>query len=327
MSPRENYLACLNHEPHQYTPGPGDNAMAGMFVTIERLIDGKDGFGVPWVGPDSGGAGSGLPAPGVFLLEDVTQWKSVVQIPNPADYPWAEWAAAEAPMINRDMQAIEIWHGCCVYERMAALMGFEEALFAMAAEPEASFELLSALTDFRIEMIKHFVKYYNPDIYIFFDDVATERMLFMSPDTYRALIKPLHTRMVDTCKELGVIPVQHTCGRADLIVQDMIDEGNHAWHAVQAQNDLEGIIEKHGDYFVLMGGYNTTGAPGQPTATEEMVRAEVRRCIDTYGKYGKGYIFNGLVLTVTNPNNPFDMGPMNEVINDEFAKCREAQLK
>jgi uroporphyrinogen-III decarboxylase len=223
------------------------------------------------------------------------------------------------------MQAVEIWHGCCIYERLATFMGFEGALLAMALEPEATFELLSVLADFRIEMLKHFVKYYQPDIYIFFDDVATERMLFMSPDTYRALIKPLHTRMVDACKELGVIPVQHTCGRADLLVQDMIDEGNHAWHAVQAQNDLEGIIAEHGDHFVLMGGYNTTGAPGQPTATEEMVRAEVRRCIETYGKFGKGYIFNGLVLTETNPNDPFDMGYMNTVIGDEFAKIRAEQ--
>lgn len=328
MSPRENYLACLNHKPHQYTPGPGDSAMAGMFVTVERDVGGKDGFGVPWVGPASGGPGSGLPAPGIFLLDDVTKWQSVVNIPKPDDYPWEQWAEMEAGMgmINRDMQAVEIYHGCCIYERLAALMGFEEALYAMITEPDATYALLSALTDFRIDMLKHFVKYFNPDVYIFFDDVATERMLFMSPDTYRSLIKPFHTKMVTAAKELGVIPVQHTCGRADLLVQDMIDEGNEAWHAVQAQNDLEGIIQEHGDHFVLMGGYNTTGAPGQPYATEEMVRAEVRRCMDTYGKYGKGYMFFGMVLAPTDPDNPFDAGPMNAVINDEFAKCREEQL-
>ncbi|MDR2956670.1 MAG: hypothetical protein LBU61_00625, partial [Coriobacteriales bacterium] len=106
MSPRENYLACLNHKPHQYTPGAGDNAMAGSFVTIERLVGGHDGFGVRWVGPTSGGAGSGLPAPNEFMLEDVTQWKSIIKIPDVSSYPWAEWAAAEEPMIDRDMQAV-----------------------------------------------------------------------------------------------------------------------------------------------------------------------------------------------------------------------------
>ena len=328
MSPKENYLACLNHQPHEYTPGPGDNAMVALFQTIERGENGAgtDAFGVRWVSPESGGAGSALPAPGEFMLEDVTKWRDVVKMPDLTVYDWEGWAAAEAPLYNRDVQATEVWHGNCIYERMATFMGFEGALLAMAAEPEATFELLSFLTDYRIEMMKYYKKYFNPDIYIYFDDVATERVLFMSPDSYRALIKPLHTKMVEVSKELGMIPVQHTCGRADLIVQDMIDEGNHAWHAVQAQNDLEGIIQKHGDYFVLMGGYDTTGPPGQPFATEEMVRAEVRRCMDTYAKYGKGYIFTGLVLTKMNPENPMDMGPMNEVINDEFMKIRAEKL-
>jgi len=325
MSPKENYLACLNHQPHEFIPGPGDSAMGALFLPIERGENGAgtDAFGVNWVAPLSGGAGSALPKPDEFMLDDVTKWKEVVTIPDISVYDWEGLAAAEAPLYNRDTQAIEIFHSNCIYERMATLMGFEEALYSMIAEPEASFELLTALTDWRIEMMKYYKKYYNPDIYIYFDDVATERMLFMSPDTYRAMIKPLQTRLVEASNELGMIPVQHTCGRADVIVQDMIDEGNHAWHAVQAQNDIEGILEKHRDYFVIMGGYNTTGAPGQPFATEEMVRAEVRRCLDTYGKYGKGYIFFGMVLTQLDPTNPMDMGPMNAVMNDEFLKYRE----
>jgi uroporphyrinogen-III decarboxylase len=204
-------------------------------------------------------------------------------------------------------------------------MGFEEALIAMIMEPEASYELLSALTDYRIEFIKYCHKYYNPDIYIYFDDVATERYMTISLDTYRSLIKPLHTKIVDACKELGIIPVQHTCGKADVIVQDMIDEGNEAWHAVQATNDIEDIIQKHGDYFVIMGGYNSNGAPGMENASEDVVRAEVRRCMDTYAKYGKGYIFMGMVMSTFNPENPFDMGPLNGVIIDEFLKIRAEQ--
>ncbi|MDR2956673.1 MAG: hypothetical protein LBU61_00640 [Coriobacteriales bacterium] len=327
MSPKENYLACLNHKPHEYTPGPGDNVPAGMLLPIERGEGGAgvDAFGVRWVAPTSGGAGAALPAPGEFMLEDVTQWKSVVEIPDISVFDWAGLAAIEEPMINRDTQVVEIWHSNCIYERMATLMGFEGALLALALEPEASFELLSALTDWRIEMIKYYSKYYRPDCYLFFDDVATERMLFMSPETYRTLIKPNHTRIVAACKELGIIPIQHTCGRADLLVQDMIDEGCDGWHAVQAQNDLEAIIQEHGDHFVLMGGYNSTGAPGQPSATEAMVRAEVRRCIDTYAKYGKGYIFSGFVLTELDPANPLDMGPMNAIITDEFLKIRAEQ--
>lgn len=325
LSPRENYLLCLQHKPHEYTPGPMDAGMAGALLSIDRPSSGEglDGFGVRWVSPLSGGAGSALPAPNEFLLTDVTRWKSVVRLPDVSSYDWAALSAQEEAlgMIDRS-KAVQVFHSTCIYERMAALMGFEGALLALALEPEASFELLSALTDVRIEMIRHFKKYYNPDIYIYFDDVATERMMFMSPDTYRTLIKPLHTKIVAAAREEGMIPLQHTCGKADLIVEDMMDEGCDGWHAVQAQNNLEQIIEQYGDRFVLVGGYNTTGAPGQPTASEAMVRAEVRRCLQTYGKYGQGYIFFGMVLTERNPDNPFDSGTMNAVMNDEFLKIR-----
>ncbi|MCL2339745.1 MAG: hypothetical protein FWC59_02455 [Actinomycetia bacterium] len=325
LSPRENYLLCMHHQPHEYTPANYDAAMAGLFLPIERGPNGSgtDAFGIHWVSPASGGAGSAIPQPGEFMLKDITKWKEVVRIPDLSQYDWAGLAAAEEPMLDREHKVVEVWSSNSIYERMAALMGFEECLLALALEPEASFELLSALADWKIEMIKYFAKYYRPDEYVYFDDVATERQLTMSPETYRTLIKPLHTKMVQACKDLGIIPVQHTCGNASLIVQDMIDEGNDGWNAVQSpHNDVAALVEKYGDHFVFIGGYNTTGAPGQPSATEEMVRAEVRRCFAEYGKFGQGYIFSGLVLTEMNPNDPFDMGAMNGVIVDEAMKIR-----
>jgi hypothetical protein len=325
MSPKENYLACLNHKPHEYTPGFVDAFTVGNMLPIERGPGGSgvDAFGVRWVAPITGGPGSALPAPDEFMLDDVTNWKKVITIPDVSAVDWEGIAAMEEANFNRDEKVVEVWHSNCIFERLATFMGFEGALLAMALEPEATFELLSALTDWRITMINYFHKYFKPDVYIYFDDVATERMLFMSPDCYRQLIKPLHTKLAAACKELGIIPVQHTCGKADIIVQDMIDEGNHGWHAVQATNNLEDIIQEHGDYFVLSGGFNSNGPPGLETASEDVVRAEVRRCIETYGRFGKGYIFRGSTLVTLDSNNPFNFGPLNAAIADEFLKIRE----
>ena len=326
MSPRENYLACLHHQPHEYTPGGGDVAMVGTFLPFERGEGGAgvDAFGVRWVSPPSA-AGGALPAPGEFLLTDITKWRDVIKMPDPKYFDWENLSAVELANVDRDMQAVEVGSLNFIYERLATLMGFEEALLAMALEPEATFELLSALTDWKIEVLQYYHKYYRPDIYTFFDDVATERMLFMSPDTYRTLLKPLHTKMANACKELGIIPVQHTCGKADLLVPDMIDEGCDGWSAVQATNDIEAIIQQYGDKFVIIGGYNSNGAPGLETATEPEVRAEVRRCMESYGKYRKGYIFFGMVcLSGGADANPF-MDARNMAITDEFMKCRAEQ--
>ncbi|MDR2957662.1 MAG: hypothetical protein LBU61_05730 [Coriobacteriales bacterium] len=324
MSPKENFLACMAHKPHEYTPCFVDMVPCGLSEPFERGPGGSgiDAFGVRWVTPLSGGPGSALPAPGEFLLEDVTKWKSIVKIPDVSSFDWQAAADAYLANVDRDMLAMECVSQNHVYERLATLMGFEGALLALALEPEATFELLEAICDWKIEMLKYYVKYFKPDMYTYCDDVATERMLFMSPGTYRDLIKPLHTRMVNAVKELGLFAVQHTCGKADLIVEDMIDEGNDGWGAVQPTNDIAGIIEKYGDKFVLIGGYNTNFGPGLPTATEEEARAEVRRCMEEYGKYGKGFIFMGMIMTALDPADPMAMNPVNGAIFDEFFKIR-----
>ncbi|MCL1802026.1 MAG: hypothetical protein FWG30_00065 [Eubacteriaceae bacterium] len=321
LSPKENYLLTLNHKPNEYTPGPGDAAVmgfAGPAIEMERGANGAgvDAFGVTWVAPWSA-AGGALPTPGEFLLTDITEWKKTINIRGPEEYGWEEFGAVDIAGINRDVIGLDAFSLNCIYERLATLMGFEEALIALIEEPEASFELLSAITDWKIKVMEYYARYYKPDTYIFFDDVATEQRLFMAPETYRSLIKPLHTKLCNAAKEFGMIPIQHTCGKADSLVQDMIDEGAAGWHAVQATNDIEDIISKHGDEFVIIGGYNSNGPPGQPTATEDEIRAEVRRCMDSYAKHGKGYVFSGMIVNSVGRDNS-----NNETIADEFSKIR-----
>ncbi|MCL1803852.1 MAG: hypothetical protein FWG30_09535 [Eubacteriaceae bacterium] len=327
LSPRENYLLALNHQPTEYTPASvTDSFGVGRSLPFERGPGGSgiDGFGVNWVAPWSAVAAA-LPEPGVFMLTDVTEWKKVVNMPDLSIYDWEGTSAAELNGVDRSSKVFEVASMNSIYERMATLMGFEETLIALVEEPEASYELLSALADWKIEVMKYFAKYYQPDTFIFFDDVATEHRLFMSPATYKAIIKPLHTRMCQAARELGIIPIQHTCGKADSLVQDMIDEGCAAWHAVQATNEIESVIETYGDIFTIMGGFNSNGPPGQQSATEEMVRAEVNRCISSYGKYGKGYIFGGNIVNPIDPSDPTNTGINNTYILDEFIKIRKLQ--
>jgi len=229
-------------------------------------------------------------------------------------------ATAELANVDRDKFPVEVFNACCIYERLAAFMGFENALIALVEEPEATFELLSALTDFKVNLIKHFAQYYKPDTFVYFDDVAAEKNLFMSPNTYAELIKPLHTKICQAAIDCGIIPIQHTCGKAEAVIEHMIDEGAAAWHAVQPTNDIETLIQTYGDRFTIIGGYNSNGKPGYETATEEEMRAEVRRCLDTYGKYGRGFVFSGFLLTSEGYSDQF---APTQIMADEVAKYRK----
>jgi len=152
----------------------------------------------------------------------------------------------------------------------------------MLVEPEASFELLSAITDYKIKVIKKVAEYYKPDAFTYYDDIATERSLFMSPDTYRQLIKPMHKRIADACWEEGIMPIQHTCGKADQCIDDYVETGAAAWTMVQSPNDIVGILKKYEGEFTLIGGFDMQGPPGMADATEEVVLAENMRMLKEY---------------------------------------------
>ena len=260
--------------------------------------DCMDGFGIRWEYPATGG-GAAIPANDVFVLEDICDWREVVKIPDPAEYDWKACYAMECRMLgepNRETELVDFGFGNGVFERLAALMGFEEALYSIAAEPEEVYALFEAVTDYKVKALDYIIDAYHPDTITYYDDVATERSPFISVETFRKLIKPHHKRFAQECIKRGVMPIYHCCGKAESLVEDMIDIGWVAWTSVQPTNDISGLIEKYGDQIGFMGGYNTTGAPAAVTASQEMIDAEVHRVIEDYGKYHKGFCFFGFML-------------------------------
>jgi hypothetical protein len=305
LTPKENLLRVLHHQEAEYVPFIitdeakfGFGAGNGPWIEKGPAGGGLDGFGVRWITPASGG-GAPIPAPNEFLLKDVTEWKKVVQFPDLNAYDWAGDAKRDLATCDRSQIAVDYGCGNGIFERLAALMGFEEALMAMYEEPEAVNDLFAAITDYKIAFAEKVAKYYIADTFTNYDDIATDRDLFMSPKTYRELIKPHHKRLYDAVRNLGMIPVQHTCGKAESIIEDLIEIGAAGWTSVQPSNDIAGLLKKHGDKIALFGGYDTNGIPARSDASDEIVKAEVNRCFAEYAPYKNGYALFAFKLSNT----------------------------
>jgi hypothetical protein len=304
LSPRENYLRALRHEETEYVPCAWsmDIDMCGILHPVDYGqpdTDYRDGFGVRWVDSDSA-IGGLIPAPGEIILKDITQWKKHITIPEVDNLDWQKYVDEEdaAFGLDRDKRALIYNSMSGVWERLAALMGFEEAMIALIEEPEACNELFTAITDVKIKLAEKAAKYYKADAFLNYDDIATERNLFMSPETYRSLIKPHHKRLNDAVKNLGMIPIQHTCGYAELCVEDYIETGAAGWDTVQPTNDIAKLLDKYGDKFFFEGGFDSNGKCCRPDATVEEIVAEVERCFRDYG--GKqGFIFAAFLLNTS----------------------------
>ncbi len=300
---KENYMNFLLHKFNPVTPTSfvgnkimGFGALNGPSIEKgAQFGDCMDGFGIRWEYPITCD-GAAIPANDKFILEDICDWREVVKIPDPKAFDWKAAYQMECQMLgepNREQEVVDFGFGNGVFERLAALMGFEETLYSIAAEPEEVNALFTAITDYKVEALDYIIDAYHPDTITYYDDVATERALFISPETYRNLIKPHHKRFAQECLKRGVMPIYHCCGKAQDIVEDMIDCGWVAWSSVQPSNDIAALVEKYGDRIGFVGGFDTTGPCMRTDVTQEEIVAEVKRCIEEYGKFHQGYCFFG----------------------------------
>jgi len=219
---KSNYLNFLHHKPTTFIPNSftgnkiyGFGAINGPAIEKgNQFGDGVDGFGIKWEYPSTGG-GAAVPDVNFTVMDDVTEWREKVHIPDPTAYDWKADYEMECRMLgepDREHQVIDFGFGNGVFERLAALMGFEDALVAIASEPEEVDALFTAITDYKVAALDYIIDAYHPDTITYFDDVATQRNLFISPATYRKLIKPHHKRFAQECLKRGVMPIYHCCG-------------------------------------------------------------------------------------------------------------------
>ncbi len=323
MTERENALAVYRHEKAEWTPIIYDFVQQiGYWSANECGLRGElvgenialDCFGVQW----DLGHGAPTPVPGKYLLEDICDWREVVKFPDVKSWDWEELARVE--LANYDPNRILTYfdeQGC--FDRLMQLMGFENGLMALIEEPEECQAFFERVADYKIEVIECVAKYMKPDVFCYTDDLAQAESLFMSPATYRELIKPAHARIIQAILDHGMIAEQHTCGKCEAIVPDYVEIGVQSFFPAQASNDLVALQKQFGDKLVIYGGYDSQGAPGHLDADEATIRAEARRCVESYAVNG-GYICLPMIPGEVSSMTALELDRQ-KWFYDEFKKC------
>jgi len=245
----------------------------------------KDSWGVTFVfGQDSPGSHP-VAAPETLVVKDIEKWESSVKPPsfNGLDWTETERLAAEVDRSERFV--------CCfcaggLFERSHHLMGFENALVNYMLYEDEVAGILRVIADFKIEYIKEIAKHMRPDVIFFHDDWGSKTNVFLPPDLWRRLIKPLHTEIVRTAHDCGIMFMHHADCYCQPIVEDMVEMGIDLWHGAVAQNDICEIQRITKGMLPIIGGID---GPKIDVAniTEDGIRAEIRRAIDTYCPGGK----------------------------------------
>lgn len=286
MTPRQNAMAILNGQQPDYY---GDIMPSLQFVPDPVFLrdripdDGKihqDSWGTSFCFiPGSPGAHPVVNDQNA-VIKDIENWKEQLKVPSLHDLDWSQ-AEEMAKKVNREEKFCAIFSAGGLFERTHHLMGMQNALMNYMEYPDEMAEILRVIADFKIEYFKLAAKYIKPDIVFYHDDWGTKQNVFLPPRVWRELIKPLHTEIVQTAHDCGIIFMHHADCICQPLVLDMVEMGIDIWQGAIPQNDIVEIQRITEGKLPMVGGIDGPKIDIE-NITEEEIRAEVRRAFDTY---------------------------------------------
>lgn len=295
MTKREQLLEVYKHKNTGYVPCFFTDFDFSKPAEINERPEqgGVDWFGVEWqfvpevLAP--------MVKPGTKRLTDICNWKEELVFPDLNSIDWEAAAAKETAKWDRENKISFMMLINGIFERTHALMGFEDALCAMYEEPEAYKQLIDAITDYKIEVIKIIGKYYKPDVLSFHDDYGSNDRMMMSVELWEEFFKEPLRRVIEETHRQGIIYEHHSCGYIEPIFDQLVELGIDAIDPLQITNPVRELKDKYQDRVTFVGGYNTQHVFDKVGVTEEEIRQEVVR---TMNELAPGGSFVAFPLTV-----------------------------
>jgi uroporphyrinogen decarboxylase len=215
------------------------------------------------------------------------------------DYERHPWPSPEWFDFSDIAMRLEPWRdfavmasGPSVFQHPTFLRRSDNLLMDMAAEPELAHWLMDKFTDFYLAFFDRMLTAAKGriDILRTADDLGMQHGLFISPEMFRAFIKPRVKKLADMAHSHNVAFLFHSCGAIRPLIDELIEIGVDILDPLQAAAEgmePQALKDDYGARVCLHGGICTQYL--LPGGTPEEVRAETRRRIEIFGT-GGGFI-------------------------------------
>ena len=182
-----------------------------------------------------------------------------------------------------------------VFETAWSLYNFEKFLLDLALNPEMPLYVMERIAEVHLENLRTVLELAGEliDIVYFYDDIASQDGLLVSPEMYEKYIQPFHQKIIDTAADAGKPVMMHSCGSVYPMIERFIDMGLAILNPIQpGAKDMD--PEKLADRFIgriaFHGGIDIQSF--LPSATSEQVRQKVDYTCKVLSGNG-GYIMAG----------------------------------
>jgi len=180
-----------------------------------------------------------------------------------------------------------------VFSIPRALMGFENFLMALVAEPELAKGLVEMSVDLNIEYARECARH-GADFVMTGDDYASRESPLMSPKVFREILYPGLKRAFAGFKQAGLMTVKHTDGNIMSILDMIADVPFDCLDPIEPVGgmDIGRMKQDYGHRFALKGNVDCAH-----TLTFGSVDDVVRETKEVIRKAGQG---GGLIVSSSN---------------------------
>lgn len=286
LTMRENVMAVLHREQPDYY---GDLMPSLNFVLDPVFIrdrvpqDGQihyDSWGTAFCfKPDAPGAHP-VVNDETAVIKDIENWKNELHVPSLKTLDWST-AEENARNVNRHEKFCAIFSSGGIFERTHHLMGMQNAFINYMEYEDEMAAILRKIADYKIEYIHLAAQHIHPDAIFYHDDWGSKQNVFLPPDLWRKLIKPLHREIVQAAHDHDIMFIHHADCVCQPLVLDMLEIGIDIWQGTIPQNDIVEIQRITNGKLPMIGGIDGPKIDIEHIS-EEDIRAEVRRAFDTY---------------------------------------------
>jgi len=313
VTPKENFLKLAKGERPYYVPFyslMGDPYLGECAVKNARVSffedtsfrGGTDMWGVPYAKPSSG-IEAAMPETRINILEEISDWSKVVKFPKANEVDLEMAYARNLENIDRTQSCLATGPHFGPFQELAALMGFEGGLIALAEDPEEVSAMLNAMVDHIMPYYKKVFEVFKPDFWSMSDDSCAKDSPFFSPATYEEVFLPIYMRLAEPAREAGVPVIFHNCGYTTPFLEFMYKFGVRVTEPFQESNDIVKCQEQFKGRMSFVGhwGWGQHIPKNYPDFDEEELRQDIRNTIDECSVHG-GYAFAGWPIGV--PGDP-----------------------
>ena len=176
--------------------------------------------------------------------------------------------------------------GFSLFERAWTLRGMENLMMDFVDHPEFVRELLNAIADYNIALVRRALEY-DIDAVHFGDDWGQQHGLLMGPPAWREFIRPALARMFAVVRNAGKFVSIHSCGDVDELFDDLVDIGLNLFNPFQPEvMDVDALMTAYRGRLAFHGGLSTQRT--LPYGSPDDVRRECRHLMER-GAQG-GYV-------------------------------------